>query len=93
LAEEKGVKNGDRVIVESIRGSVNVVAMVTKRFQPVTCEGKTIHIVGSTFNYGWLFPKDCGDTINLLTPTVGDGNTMTPEFKACMVNIKKVSTI
>jgi formate dehydrogenase major subunit len=89
LAQEKGVDNGDRVIVESIRGSVNVVAMVTKRFQPLDCGGKKIHLVGATFNFGWLFPENCGDTINLLTPTVGDGNTMTPEYKACMVNVRK----
>jgi formate dehydrogenase major subunit len=43
-----------------------------------------------TYNYGWLFPKDCGDTANLLTPTAGDANTMTPEYKAFMVNVTKV---
>jgi formate dehydrogenase major subunit len=43
-----------------------------------------------TFNYGWLFPKDCGDSANLLTPTVGDGNVMTPEYKAFMVNVTKL---
>lgn len=42
-----------------------------------------------TYNYGWLFPKDCGDTVNLLTPGVGDGNAGTPEYKAFMVNISK----
>jgi formate dehydrogenase major subunit len=89
LAREKGINNGEKVIVESIRGSVKVVAVVTKRFKPLTCGGKTVHLVGSTFNYGWLFPKDCGDSINLLTPNVGDGNAMTPEYKAFMVNVKK----
>ncbi|OPY64853.1 MAG: Formate dehydrogenase subunit alpha precursor [Syntrophorhabdus sp. PtaU1.Bin002] len=89
LAKEKGIKNGERVVLESIRGSVKVVAIVTKRFRPFKCGEKTVHQIGTTFNYGWLFPKDCGDTINLLTPTVGDGNTMTPEYKACMVNVKK----
>jgi formate dehydrogenase major subunit len=89
LAEEKGIKNGERVVVESIRGSVKCVAIVTKRFKPFTCGGKTIHLVGSTFNYGWLFPKNCGDSINLLTPNVGDGNSMTPEYKAFMVNLRK----
>jgi formate dehydrogenase major subunit len=90
LAEEKGIKNGERVVVESIRGSVNCVAIVTKRFKPFTCGGKTIHLVGSTFNYGWLFPENCGDSINLLTPSVGDRNSMTPEYKACMVNVRKI---
>ncbi len=89
LAAEKGIENGERVVVESIRGSVKCVATVTKRFKPLTCGGKQVHLVGSTFNYGWLFPENCGDTINLLTPNVGDGNSMTPEYKAFMVNIKK----
>ena len=43
------------------------------------------------FNYGWLFPKDStSDSTNVLTPTVGDANTFCPEYKAFMVNIKKL---
>ena len=34
LAAEKGIENGGRVIVESARGQVNMVALVTKRFKP-----------------------------------------------------------
>ena len=90
LAELRGIKNGARVRVESPRGKVECVAMVTTRFRPFTIGGQTIHQVGMTFNYGWLFPKDCGDTANLLTPTAGDANTMTPEYKAFMVNVTKV---
>jgi formate dehydrogenase major subunit len=90
LAQEKGIKNGARVKVQSIRGEVECVAMVTKRFRPVTVEGRTIHQVGLPFNYGWLFPKDGGDSANFLTPTVGDANTFCPEYKAFMVNVTKV---
>ena len=54
------------------------------------CGGKTVHQVGMTFNYGWLQPKECGDTANLLSPMVGDANSMTPEYKAFMVNIDKI---
>ncbi len=89
LAKEKGIKNGDKVRVESVRGGLECVAMVTVRLKPFKVEGKTVHEVGMTYNYGWLFPKDCGDSANLLTPTVGDGNSMTPEYKAFMVNIIK----
>jgi len=89
LAEAKGIKNGDRVKVESARGSVKCVAMVTARYRPFKIGDQTIHQVGMTFNYGWLFPKNCGDSANLLTPTVGDANTMTPEYKAFMVNVVK----
>jgi len=90
LAQMKGIKNGEKVKVESVRGSLMCVAMVTPRFRPFKCGDQIIHQVGMTFNYGWLFPKDCGDTANLLTPTVGDGNTGTPEYKAFMVNVRRV---
>ena len=89
LAEQIGVKNGEKVKVFTPRGEVKCVAMVTCRFKPWKIEGKLVHQVGMTFNYGWLFPKDCGDTANLLTPSVGDPNTHTPEYKAFMVNVVK----
>jgi formate dehydrogenase major subunit len=89
LAKEKGIKNGDRIKVVSIRGEAPCVAMVTKRFKPFQVEGKTIHQVGMPFNYGWLFPKDGSDSTNVLTPTVGDANTFCPEYKAFMVNVEK----
>ncbi len=90
LAEEKGIENGDQVKVSSIRGELECLAIVTKRFKPVTCGGKTIHQMGMTFNGGWLFPKDFGDSANLLSPSVGDTNSMTPEYKSFMVNVAKV---
>jgi formate dehydrogenase major subunit len=90
LAEIKGIKNGEKVRLESVRGKMECVAMVTSRFRPFKIGDQTIHQVGTTFNYGWLFPKTCGDSANLLTPTVGDANTMTPEYKAFMVNVSKI---
>jgi formate dehydrogenase major subunit len=90
LAKEKGIENGERVRVASVRGNVECVAMVTKRFRPFLVEGKTVHQVGLPFNYGWLHPKDGGDSTNFLTPTVGDANTFCPEYKAFMVNVTKI---
>ena len=90
LAKEKGIGNGERIKVFSVRGGVECVAMVTKRFRPFLVEGRTVHQVGLPFNYGWLFPKDGGDSANFLTPTVGDANTFCPEYKAFMVNVKKI---
>ena len=89
LASEKGIQNGSRVKVSSIRGAVECVAMVTRRFKPFQVEGRTVHQVGLPFNYGWLHPKDGGDSTNFLTPTVGDANTFCPEFKAFMVNVER----
>jgi len=91
LAKEKGIQNGARVKVSSVRGEAPCVAMVTKRFKPFTVEGKTVHQVGMPFNYGWLFPEDGsgGDSTNMLTPTAGCANTFCPEYKAFMVNVEK----
>ncbi len=90
LARDLGIRNGAKVKVASIRGAVECVAMVTKRFKPFLIEGKTVHQVGLPFNYGWLFPKDGSDSTNFLTPTVGDANTFCPEYKAFMVNVQKI---
>jgi formate dehydrogenase major subunit len=90
LAKERGIKNAEKVKVSSVRGEVECVAMVTKRFRPFTVEGKTVHQVGLPFNYGWLFPEGGSDSTNLLTPTLGDANTFCPEYKAFMVNVSKL---
>ncbi|GAB7081870.1 hypothetical protein JCM14635_35430 [Megalodesulfovibrio paquesii] len=92
LAKEKGIKNGDVVEVESLRGKVQAVAMVTVRIRPFQVQGKTVHLVGMPFAFGWTKPK-CGDSVNRLTPSVGDPNTSIPEYKACLVNLRKCDKV
>ena len=62
-------------------------AIVTRRFRPFKVANTTVHQVGLPWCYGWT-TKGSGDSANLLTPTIGDANTMIPETKAFMVNIK-----
>ena len=88
LAEERGIKNGEKVIVESARGKVNVVAMVTKRFKPFQLNGKRVHQVGVPWHWGYI-GLSTGDSANMLTPHVGDANTMIPEYKAFLVEVRK----
>ncbi len=90
LAKLRGINNGDRVLVESARGKLEAVAIVTIRFRPFTVQGSVIHEVGIPWHYGWVYPKDGGDSANLLTPSTGDPNTRIPESKAFMVNVKKI---
>lgn len=92
LAKEKGIKNGDGVIVESIRGKVEAIAMVTVRIRPLQVHGRTVHEIGMPFCFGWTTPGS-GDSTNRLTPSVGDPNTTIPEFKACCVNIRKADKL
>ena len=103
LAKEKGIANGEKVVVESARGKVECVAIVTHRFKPFNIDGNTIHEVGIPWHFGWITTRDrqykpgdkkaevftFGDAANLLTPTIGDANTMIPESKAFMVNVAK----
>jgi formate dehydrogenase major subunit len=91
LAKLKGIKNGERVMVSSPRGQVEAVAIVTSRLKPFPVAGQTIHQIGLPYHYGWLHPKNGGDSANLLTPTIGDPNTMIPESKAFMANVTKLT--
>jgi len=92
LAAEKGIHNGDKVRVSSARGELWAIAAVTERFSPFTIMGATVHQVGLPWCFGWQYPEDGsgGDSANLLTPAIGDANTMIPETKAFMVNIEKI---
>ncbi len=91
LAKEKGIKNGEKVNVTSARGTLWAIAIVTDRWKPFKVMNQTVHEVGIPWHFGWQFPTDGsgGDSANILTPTIGDPNTMIPESKAFMVNIEK----
>jgi len=89
LAVEKGISNGGKVIVESARGEVKGIAMVTKRFKPFRINGRIVHQIGMPWHWGYM-GLSTGDSANLLTPHVGDANTMIPEYKAFLCNVRRV---
>ncbi len=91
LGKLKSINNGERVMVSTQRGQVEAVAIVTNRLKPFQVAGQTIHQIGLPYHFGWLHPKNGGDSANLLTPTVGDPNTMIPESKAFMANVTKLA--
>ena len=88
LAEEKGIRNGGKVVVSSARGEVEAVAVVTKRFQPLKVGGKTIHHIGAVWHFGYSGMAK-GDSANILTPHVGDANTTIPEYKTFLCNVRR----
>lgn len=89
LAAEKGIVAGDKVRVFNNRGSVTVDAVITKRIKPMTIHGQVKHLVGLTHHYSWAGVFGTGDTVNDLTPNVGDPNCQVPEYKAFLVDIEK----
>jgi formate dehydrogenase major subunit len=88
-AKEVGVVAGDRVKVSSNRGHIVAVALVTKRIKPLTVEGKKVHTVGLPLHWGFKGLTQPGYLVNTLTPSVGDGNSQTPEFKSFLVKVEK----
>jgi formate dehydrogenase major subunit len=91
LAKLKGIKNGERVLASSARGSLECTAIVTKRFKSFKVGGGTVHQVGFPWCFGWRWPESgTEESANLLTPATGDPNTRIPETKAFMVNVQIV---
>ena len=88
LAREKGIENGDKVVVESARGKMEVYALVSPRIPSFELEGRITHQVGLVWHFGYQGLAQ-GDSANILTPNVGDANTMIPEFKAFLCRIYK----
>jgi formate dehydrogenase major subunit len=90
LAKQKGIANGGKVKVSSARGSIEGTAMVTNRMPTMKVDGKELFHVGFPIHWGYAAEKGHeGPLANFLTPSAGDPNTWTPEYKAFLVNIEK----
>jgi len=89
LAKEKGIANGARARVTSARGSIEGVAMVTKRLFKMAVDGKQVWHVGFPIHWGYEGDKNhLGPLANFLTPSAMDPNTWTPEFKTFLVKLE-----
>ena len=91
LAKEKGIEQGGWVRISSKRGEIICKAYVTKRIKPLAVDGKPVHVIGVPIHWGFTGQARKGYGANTLTPSVGDGNTQTPEFKAFLVNVEKTA--
>jgi formate dehydrogenase major subunit len=94
LADELGIRGGEKVKVSSIRASYTAKAMVTKRIKPMQIGGKKVYQIGIPIHFGYRgIQEDAGriplQVTNLLSPTVTDPNAYTPEFKGFLVKVEK----
>lgn len=89
LAKERGIKAGDVVKVSSQRGFIKAKAVVTSRLHTLNVAGKQVSTVGIPCHWGFEGAARKGFLANTLTPSVGDANSQTPEYKAFLVNIEK----
>jgi formate dehydrogenase major subunit len=94
LALEKGIRNEDRVRVSTPRGFVEGRALVTKRIRGMTVAGKKVWQIGLPIHWGFQGRTGKGTAkgpmVNLLTPSVVDPNSFTPEYKTFLVKLEKV---
>jgi formate dehydrogenase major subunit len=94
LAKAKGIANGEWVKVVSPRGEVEARACVTARMQALKLNGKVYEVVALPWHYGFCGyvsggPRKTNYAANLLTANVGDANTMIPEYKVFLCDIRK----
>jgi formate dehydrogenase major subunit len=95
MADEMGIRGGEKVKVSSARGEYIAKAMVTKRIKSMLIDGKKTYQIGIPFHWGYRgIAEDEGktarDLVNALTHTAVDPNAHTPEFKGFLVKVEKV---
>jgi formate dehydrogenase major subunit len=88
LASKLGINPGDMVVVSSARGELKCKAHVTPLVKPLMVNGQLVEMLCMPWHWGFqsLAP---GATANDLSPAAGDPNTMIPEYKAFLGNIRK----
>ena len=88
LGKKLGVKEGDMVEVSSARGKVTVRALVTDRIQTLKINGKDSETIGMPWSWGFASLSP-GPSTNNLTMASLDPGAGTPEYKACLVNVRR----
>jgi formate dehydrogenase major subunit len=94
LANEMGLRGGERVKVTSARGHYIAKAMVTRRIKGMLIDGRKTYQIGIPIHWGYRgIAEDEGKTAltpaNMLSPAAIDPNAYTPEFKGFLVKLEK----
>ena len=81
LARERGITHMEWATLSTLRGEVEVRAMVTSRVRPFVIDGRTVHQVAMPWVFGWDGIAH-GDVTNALLAIHGDPNTSIHTTKA-----------
>ncbi|MBV9750845.1 MAG: formate dehydrogenase, partial [Acetobacteraceae bacterium] len=87
LAEELGIEHLGWTVLSTLRGEIEMRAMVTQRLIPFEIEGRRIYQIGIPWVFGWDgYAK--GDIANVLLAITGDPNTSIHTTKALTCNLR-----
>jgi len=99
LAAGRGIAMGDWVKVSSARGEVSARALITPRVGPCLCgpggSRYAIELIALPWHFGFAGYVTGGPdrkrnyAANQLAPMVGDANTMIPEYKVFLCDVRK----
>lgn len=93
LATARGIRNEDMVRVSTPRGSLTGRALVTRRIRGMQVAGRRVYQIGIPIHWGFTGRAGKGEgrgpLANLLTASVVDPNSFTPEYKTFLVKLEK----
>lgn len=81
LAEDLGIENGDWCVISTLRGKIEVKALVTRRLVPLQAGGITVHQVGVPWHFGFSGVAT-GGIANDLSALIADPNSLIHEAKS-----------
>ena len=87
LADELGIEHLGWATLSTLRGEVEMRAMVTERLVPFQIGGKRVYQIGVPWVFGWEGYAR-GDVANVLLAISGDANTSIHSTKALTCNLR-----
>jgi formate dehydrogenase major subunit len=88
LAAELSIDNGEWVTISSPRSVISARALVTSRVHRLWVEGRSVHVVGLPYHWGWK-GLATGDAANDLLAISEEPNVRIMETKALVCNLTK----
>jgi len=88
LAAEHGIATRDMVVLTTLRGEVEVRALVTDRMQPLEIDGQRVHQIGMPWHFGYGGIAK-GAIANDLSALIEDPNSRIHEGKAFTCNLRR----
>lgn len=87
LAIQLGITHMNWTVLSTLRGEVEMRAMVTDRVRPFQVDGRTIYQIGVPWVFGWQGYAR-GDIANVLLAITGDANTSIHSTKAVTCGLR-----